>query len=102
MSDLSPAQLAKHYRQAIAYLDRCGEFNEQKLREVNRIAGGQLREGDIQDFVRKAPLMMSFGGQRGGMEGVREELRKTYMEGIAVFGSLAAAGVGSKPWWKFW
>lgn len=102
MSNLSPSQLAKKYRQALAYLDSCGEFNEQKLREVNHIAGGQLTEADIQDFLQKAPLIMSYDGQSGGMEGVREELRKSYMEGVVVFGSLGDVGIGSKPWWKFW
>jgi hypothetical protein len=96
MSELSPSQRAKKYRKALTYLDSCGPFNEEKLREANRIAGDTLTEADIQRFVRTAPLIMASGGKKGGMESVREELRKSLVEGIEVFGSLADAGVGRK------
>jgi hypothetical protein len=82
------SQIVKKYQRALTFLDRCGPFDEAKLREANRIAGGHLTEDDIQRFVRSAPMMLPTDGKRGGMEGVREELRKSLKEGINVFGSL--------------
>lgn len=82
------SQIAKNYQRALAYLDRCGPFDEAKLRETNRIAGGQLTEADIQRFLRSAPMMLPVNGKGGGMEAVKEEMRKSLAEGIKVFGSL--------------
>jgi hypothetical protein len=84
----SLSQRANNYRKAVKYLDSCGPFNEEKLREANRIAGNPLTEDDVHRFVQTAPSMLSTGGKRGGMEGVRDEMRKSLTEGIAVFGSL--------------
>jgi hypothetical protein len=96
MSNLSPSQRAKKYNKALAYLDHCGPFDEEKLRKANNIAGTPLTEADIQKLIRTAPLMLTYGGKSGGMEGVKEELRKSLQEGLDIFSSLGAAGVGGK------
>ena len=44
------SELAK-YRKALEYLEQCGEFNEAKFREVNRIAGGLYSEKKIKNFI---------------------------------------------------
>ena len=96
MSDLSASQRAKRYRKALAYLDSCGSFTEEKLRKANQLAGDPLTQADIQHLVRSASQMISTDGKRGGMEGAKDELRASLEEGIAVFGSLGDAGIGEK------
>jgi hypothetical protein len=93
---MSPSQRAKSYRRALEYLDRCAHFGESQLREANRIAGSPLTEEDIQRFLHTAGDVLPTSRSPGGMEFVRQEMRKSLAEGIEVFGSLGREGVGSK------
>jgi len=78
------ANLISNYRQALAYLDTCGPFNEEKLREANRIAGNPNPEEDIQRLVRLAPMTFD------GMEGVRIKMRDSFEQGIKLLETLGA------------
>src|SRR5262249_51336435 len=93
---MSPSDRAKNYRRALDYLNRCTTFNESSLREANKIAGSPLTEEDIRRFLRNAADVLPSSRSPGGMAFVKEEMRKSLAEGIEVFGSLGAAGVGRK------
>ena len=65
-----------NYKRALAYLDSCGSFDERKLRETNRIAGGLLSESDIRMLIGQAQMIMPTAGEPGGMEYVKGQVRQ--------------------------
>ena len=75
------------YREALAYLDNCGTFNETKFREFNRITNNQFSEAEIVNQLRNAQFMM------GGMEDLKNVLRSTMIEAISTFEKLEREGV---------
>jgi hypothetical protein len=76
------------YKRALAYLDSCGPFDEQKLREVNRIAGNPLSEREIQTMLSAAVFMMATPTRPGGMESVRAHVRESLVTFIQMTGKL--------------
>lgn len=75
------------YREGLKYLDSCGDFDEIKLHRFNIITGNRLSEAEIQTYIRSADLTV------GGMNTVRDELRKTISEAVGSFEKLQAQGV---------
>lgn len=76
------------YKNALAYLDRCGSFNEQKLREVNRIAGSMLSESDIQMMLGQAQMIMPSANEPGGMDYIKSSIREQLVTFINMTGRL--------------
>lgn len=75
------------YRAALSYLDGCGNFDESKLRECNRISGDMFSESDIQNQLKSAQMMIR------GMEEVKSVLRNSLVEAISVFEKLERQGI---------
>jgi hypothetical protein len=63
------------YKRALAYLDTCGLFNEQKLRETNRLSGNVMSESDIQMMLGQAQMIMPKATEPGGMESIKATIR---------------------------
>ncbi|MFV0400028.1 MAG: DUF805 domain-containing protein [Oscillospiraceae bacterium] len=75
------------YRAGLSYLDSCGAFDEAKFREYNRISGNRFSEGNIQNQLSNARMMM------GGMEDLRKILRTNMAEAIRTFEELERNGI---------
>ena len=79
---------AENYKKAIAYLDSCGGFTLDKLREAHRIAGVNTPESEIQQMWNLRLDLMPSAGKPGGAEALREIRREKLTQAIQVFGSL--------------
>ncbi len=83
-------QNVERFRNAIAYLDSCGEeFTYENFRTADRIAGGNTSESEAQAMWSQAQLIMPSMEHRGGPDAIRHMLRKTFEEGLRTFGTLA-------------
>ena len=78
-SELSNDPLT-NFRRALAYLDSCSSFNEQKLREVNRMAGDLLSESTIQKLISQAQMIMPNAIEPGGMDFIKAQIREQLVE----------------------
>ena len=96
-------QRVDNYKRALKYLDECGDLTYLKLREANRIAGVDMSDLELRSMWAQADFIMHKGGQPGGKESLRFVMRKTLIEGIAIFEALAdELGESEKKWWQFW
>lgn len=75
------------YRDALKYLDGCGQLDEGKMRQFNEIAGRIFSESDLQNYARQAEIAPSGWGM------VKQTLRSAAQESIAAFEKLQAQGV---------
>ncbi len=76
------------YKRALAYLDACGPFDEQKLREMNRIAGNMLSESTIRELLNQARMIMPNATDSGGMEFIKASVREQMVTFIQMTGKL--------------
>ena len=86
-SNEKKASILEKYREGLSYLDGSGAFDEDKLREFNRITGNMLSNDDIENYLESAKLMIR------GMEEVKQILRSTMVEGISVFEEVERNGI---------
>lgn len=96
-------QIVENYKRALKYLDECGELTYQKLVEANRIAGVDWSESQLRAMWEQADHILPTGGQPGGKEFLRFQMRNTLIEAIATFEGLAdKLAVSQKKWWQLW
>lgn len=96
-------QIVENYKLALKYLDECGELTYEKLVEANRIAGVVMPESQLRAMWDQADYILPTGGQPGGKEFLRFQMRSTLIEGIATFEALAdKLGASEKKRWQFW
>ena len=95
-------QIVENYTRALKYLDECGELTYEKLVEANRIAVVDMSEAQLRTMWEQADYILPTGGQPGGKENLRFQLRNTLIKGIAAFGELSdKLGASEKKWWQF-
>ena len=75
------------YRAGLSFLDSCGSFDEEKLREFNRITGKRFSEENIRNYVQASKDLIT------GMEGIRQTLRGSMKEAIGTFEQLEKNGI---------
>lgn len=95
-TDFDPARKARNCQEALVYLERCGRFTEEELREANRMAGGVFTEIEIQQAMHQAALSASAGGPDGGVDEVRKRICTSLSGHVAAYRSFADMGMGSK------
>lgn len=78
-------QQVESYKRALKYLDECGELSYEMLAEANRIAGVDISESKLRAAWEHAAFILSTGGQPGGREYLRFQMRNAFIEGIAIF-----------------
>ena len=81
-------QTVENYKQALKYLDECGELTYEKLVEANRIAGIDMPESQLIGMWEQADCILPTGGEPGGKEFLRFQMRDTLIESIATFEAL--------------
>ena len=79
--------ILERYRAARAYLDTCGPYDEEKLREMNRLSGNMFSEEDIRSQLAKSELMI------GGMDALKKVHYDSLTESITAFEKVEAAGI---------
>lgn len=82
-------QMVENYKRALKYLDECGELTYEKFVEANRIAGVDVSESQLRAMWDQAKYILPTGGQPGGTEYLRFQMRNTLIEGMATFDSVA-------------
>ena len=87
-------ETVEKYKKALEYLDSCPKFTYKDLVETNRIAGDIMLKEKLQQMWEMGKKVI------GGAEENRRILRKTLVEGINIFESLAAKT--EKKRWQFW
>ncbi len=75
------------YRMGLHYLENCGTFDEEKLREFNSITGNRLSGTDLEVQLKGAEMMIN------GMEEVRRILCSNVIETIATLEQLERDGI---------
>lgn len=80
-----PNILAK-YRDGLGFLDSCGDFDEGKFREFNRIVGNRFSEADIRQQLDNGRML-------GSMNEIKKLLRSSTVEAIETFEQLERDGI---------
>ncbi len=77
-------EFALRYVGAVTYLDDCGDFTLEKLRESYDIAGLTAKgtREETQNQWDKSELILSTPGSPGGSEFIRHDMRRLLLEGI--------------------
>lgn len=94
MSTGNPIQ---DYKNALVFLNTCGPFDEQKLRETNRCAGGVMSESELQMMVRQAEIIMPTASEPGGMEFIRQQIREQLEDFLKISGKLSTEPICPAP-----
>ncbi|MBR5366578.1 MAG: hypothetical protein IK132_10095 [Clostridia bacterium] len=84
---LNQPNILQRYRAARAYLDACGKYDEEKLREMNRITGNMFPEAEIQKQLAQSEMLI------GGMDEVKRIHYDTLTKAIAAFEKVGASGI---------
>jgi hypothetical protein len=96
-------QRVKNYKQALKYLDSCGEFTFEKYCKTNQIATLDMSDSKLRALWDQADFILPMDGMPGGKEAVRFLMRDSLIEGITTFESLSdKLGGSAKKWWQFW
>lgn len=100
---------ALNYKNAIKYLDECGEFTYDKFVKINKMAGSPMPENVIKmmwDMSNKSIATKVGDKYLTGTEKLRLTIRGKFEEAIATFGPIAtefdSIQSKNKKWWKFW
>lgn len=93
----------ENYRRALKFLEECGDFTYEKLKEAHEIAGIDVPDYQLRSEWSDALAVLPLGGRPGGREMLRSLMKKELKEGISTFKALARKlGVHEKKWWRFW
>src|SRR3990172_9751723 len=100
---------ALNYKNAIKFLDECGEFTYDKFVKVNSIAGSPMRENEIKmmwEMSSKSIATKVGDKYLTGTQKLQLTMRKKFEEAIAAFGPIAnefdTIQAKNKKWWEFW
>lgn len=95
-------QSVESCKRALKYLDECGELTYEKLAEANRIAG-VMSEAELRTMWEQADYILPTGGEPGGKEFLRFQMRDALIMGIAALEEVSdKLGTSEKKWWQFW
>ena len=69
-------------KNAIKYLDDCGEFTFEAYQEAYRVAEIEQKESQLQHMWSQAKFVLPSGNQPGGVEALRQITRESFVDSI--------------------
>ena len=75
-------QKTENFKNAVRYLDQCGEFEFDDFKEAHRIAGTNAQESELRQMWAEARLVLPGPGHPGGVESLRHVTRDSFMSAI--------------------
>ncbi len=100
---LKAKNTVENYKRALKFLDECGEWTFEKLKEAHEIARIDVPDYQLRsEWSDALAVVFPSKGRPGGTELLRYLMKKELKEAIPILNAFARKlGVKDKKWWQF-